>query len=571
MRRPCLSLLAGASLGILVLIALPATGPEGAGGPALHAAPSGAAGARIRPADGAAPAAASAAGSPASIGPTRTFQVAGVTVDLAGAAGLGAPATTPEQEAPPRRSGPGTFIVPALLEATPFPPVPVPPAGPAPVVQAGYRSIPYSGWFPPDTQGVAGPAHFVAAVNTLLAVFDKGSDVPRFVSDLRPFFSPVLAYTADLYPFDPRVIYDQYAGRFILVADAGFGPESFVLVAVSRSNNPLAGFHLYRIDANGDSTRLSADYPNLAVDPRSILVTNNMFKGKVSFVGFRLWVIDKATALEGGPMLVREFDDPVEGSTWVPAHTFGDVEETYLVSEDHSFGGTSRLLRVAGLSYPSGSPVIDDRGYVRVWDYGFDPINSAPQLGCDARIDEFDYRVQNAVLRHGRLWVTHHVDDPVHDAEAKTEVAWYEIDPRAVRPCGRKDPCVVPLQQGRISDPSIWYYYPSLAVNAAGEVGIGFSGSSALTYAGAYLTVRHPGDPPGAMREVGLLRAGVSSYIRRGGAAYANRWGDFSQTSVDPLDDLTFWTAQEYADQERPPGCPTDWTGWWGTWRGRFR
>ena len=453
----------------------------------------------------------------------------------------------------------------------PFPPVTLPPAGPAPTIEADYRSIPFTGWFPPDTQGVAGPAHYVAAVNTLLAIFEKGSDVPLFYEDLRLLWWPVLTYTDVLYPFDPRVIYDQYAGRFIVVADAGFGPESFVLVAISRSSNPMDGFHLYRIDANGASTRLSADYPNLAVDPQSILITNNMFKGKVQFVGFKLWVIDKASALEGGPMLVREFDDPVKGFTWVPAHTFGATAVDYLLSEDHSFGGTSRLLRMAELSYAAGSPVVADRGYVRVWDYGFDPIKGAPQLGCDARIDKFDYRLQYAVLRAGRLWVTHHVDDPFHDGEAKTEVAWYEIDPGSVRPCGRKDPCAVPVQQGRIADPSLWYYYPSLAVNAAGEVALGFSGSSPLTYASAYLTGRRPGDPPGAMREVGLLHTGLSSYLRQGGPAYANRWGDFSETSVDPTDDLTFWTVQEYAESQLEPGCPTDFTGLWGTWRGRFR
>jgi hypothetical protein len=55
------------------------------------------------------------------------------------------------------------------------------------------------------------------------------------------------------------------------------------------------------------------------------------------------------------------------------------------------------------------------------------------------------------------------------------------------------------------------------------------------------------------------------------GAAHINRWGDFNETSVDPADDLTFWTVQEYAEPQLSPDCPTDFTGLWGTWWGHFR
>ena len=43
-----------------------------------------------------------------------------------------------------------------------------------------------------------------------------------------------------------------------------------------------------------------------------------------------------------------------------------------------------------------------------------------------------------------------------------------------------------------------------------------------------------------------------------GGATYhktfggtANRWGDYSNTQVDPVDDLSFWTVQERASKTR--------------------
>ena len=44
-----------------------------------------------------------------------------------------------------------------------------------------------------------------------------------------------------------------------------------------------------------------------------------------------------------------------------------------------------------------------------------------------------------------------------------------------------------------------------------------------------------------------------------------NRWGDYSATQVDPSDDLTLWTIQEYA---RIPVGHGDQSGRSGTWSG---
>src|SRR5204862_7976584 len=38
------------------------------------------------------------------------------------------------------------------------------------------------------------------------------------------------------------------------------------------------------------------------------------------------------------------------------------------------------------------------------------------------------------------------------------------------------------------------------------------------------------------------------------------RWGDYSATMVDPINDLSFWTLQEYA---ATPGTESQWGTWW--------
>jgi hypothetical protein len=175
----------------------------------------------------------------------------------------------------------------------------------------------------------------------------------------------------------------------------------------------------------------------------------------------------------------------------------------------------------------------------------------------------------NGVWRNGRIWITHHVGAVaggcVTDAApaTKTEVAWYQINPASIGAF----PGGMPVQQGKVQDASLYYRYSSIAVNAAECVMVGFSGSDAATFAGAYYTFRAPTDPPNTMQAVGLLKAGVDTYRKFFGGT-RNRWGDYSATCVDPVDDSTLWTLQEYAETEFAPGaCAVD-TGRWSTWWG---
>ena len=91
----------------------------------------------------------------------------------------------------------------------------------------------------------------------------------------------------------------------------------------------------------------------------------------------------------------------------------------------------------------------------------------------------------------------------------------------------------------------MYYYYPSIAVNANGEVVIGFSGSSSSTYVGAY-AVTGTFNGTTTTRQPQLLKAGSGPYYLTNGGA-SNRWGDYSAVVLDPNDQDTFWVVQEWA------------------------
>jgi hypothetical protein len=117
---------------------------------------------------------------------------------------------------------------------------------------------------------------------------------------------------------------------------------------------------------------------------------------------------------------------------------------------------------------------------------------------------------------------------------------------------------------GRVYDPNpnnpLYYYFPSLMVNCAGDMVMGFSGSSATNYISAYYTWRLSNEK--TLNWPRLIRAGITNFP-------STRWGDYSATTLDPTDDWSFWTVQQYAD---PAGDYPPFPGFpWRTAIARFR
>ena len=110
------------------------------------------------------------------------------------------------------------------------------------------------------------------------------------------------------------------------------------------------------------------------------------------------------------------------------------------------------------------------------------------------------------------------------------------------------------VTNGRIYDRTnahpYWYYFPSLMVNAAGDMVAGFSGSRSNGFIGAFDSWR-AADGATANQPM-VLRPGSD-------ASSDSRWGDYSYTSLDPVDQMTFWTVQQYANDLLG-------NNYWGTW-----
>ncbi len=88
----------------------------------------------------------------------------------------------------------------------------------------------------------------------------------------------------------------------------------------------------------------------------------------------------------------------------------------------------------------------------------------------------------------------------------------------------------------------LWRWMPSIAVDAQGNTAIGYSTSSDSIFAGIRYAGRLESDP------AGNLGQGEAIMTNGGGAQThsAGRWGDYTNTSIDPSDGMTFWHVNEY-------------------------
>ena len=156
-------------------------------------------------------------------------------------------------------------------------------------------------FIPPDPIAAAGLSHVVSVVNAMIEWRPK-SGAAGTIQSLKNFFTSLTPASS---LFDPKIIYDQYADRFIVVAleQIASPTTSRILVAISKTSDPTAGWWFTAINSkiNINGADHWADYPGLGLDDKAIYITANMFRfPSTGSGGVRLWIINKTPLYVGG-------------------------------------------------------------------------------------------------------------------------------------------------------------------------------------------------------------------------------------------------------------------------------
>ncbi|MDH5233622.1 MAG: hypothetical protein OEW77_01605 [Gemmatimonadota bacterium] len=334
--------------------------------------------------------------------------------------------------------------------------------------------------------------------------------------------------------------------------------------AISTSSDPMGSWDRYEF-----ARPLFPDYPRPAVWPDGYYVPTSTGDDVVEK---HVCVVDRARMLAGEDateqcVIVQDVNflntADLDGTLLPPAgapnlvlaaggtQLRGDFEDDVLLAwrffVDWEAPARTRLegptrIRVAPYRYLCGGQL----------------TNCVPQKGTDRRLDaQGDKLMARTVYRR---FATHEALVAVHSVNTEAlggGVRWYEL---------RLDARGLPAlhQQGTFAPDSDFRWMASPAIDALGNIGIGYSFGGASHFPGQRFAGRSAGDP------LGTLTFGERVLVE-GAAAQTTtlRWEDYTQTAIDPADDCTVWYVGDYLKAGatsystrigafRMPGCPRE-------------
>lgn len=428
------------------------------------------------------------------------------------------------------------------MEAAP----PAPSAAPNPSTNFG--GITFTGWIPPDCTMAAGPNHVVLSVNSSVAVYPKAGGAALMQRTLTVWFSNVVQ---GLTIFDPKLLWDQHAGRWVLLAVAVSQQprKSLYLLSISATADPMGVWRNYALDAMVDGATASnnwADFPALGVDNNALYITSNQFAFGGGFQYAKIRVVPKAGPYTGGVAKFFDFvnmknQNNTTAFTVQPCHTFGAPQVEYLVNSAFPSGNFLTVWRIV----PSGATFVLTRTTVATSNYSLPP--NAAQKGNNDPLNTGDVRVLHAVFRGDSVWCALTTTRNWGGASSQAAIHWFQI--RAATPAL--------VQEGVYGAAGIYFFYPACCPDNNGNMTMVFSRCSPNEFGSCYFTGRKSTDPLGTLQPSALLKAGVANYVRKDGSN-RNRWGDYNGISADPTTANRIFFYSEYASAVNT----------WGTWVG---
>ncbi len=459
-----------------------------------------------------------------------------------------------EHVAPPKRRGRNTFV-----PGKGFP------KGADPLVQRQIAVQPSAGRTPVasfpahegtvlnDPTGAIGPNHYVYAYNSGFGILDRSGNVLAPGETLATLFPG----ESDAEDGDPVVIYDRYADRFIIMEFFGSHPqetEKGFLIAVGKGPDPLNdGWYSYRFD-----TDTFPDYEKMSIWGDGYYITANKDNGSqgTSEVVFALERDEMLT----GNLNARIIGFPLPGTASINFYSPGGFNATgpnlppvgtpcpIVFMQDDGWQGVSQdHLKIWNISTdwntPSNSTIsqpqeLTTAAFDSVLDGG--SFNNLQEPGSGPHIDA----LQSAMMymTNYRRFGTHNsavmnfvVD--VSGNDTKAGIRWFEL-----RQSADGQPWTV-YQEGTYSQPNHSAFCGSIAMDAQGNIGMGYTIVSSTVYTSLRYTGRLASDPLGVMTvaEQTIVDGNQPTAYRNDG-----RYGDYAQLTIDPLDDMTFWHIGEY-------------------------
>ncbi len=407
---------------------------------------------------------------------------------------------------------------------------------------------------PPDTVGAAGRTQYVQWVNSSFAILDKATG--RHL--LGPTAGNVLwkgfgTECEKQNSGDPLVNYDRAADRWVLQQFVSSAPY-MQCVAVSKTPDATGPYYRYAFPYTDFN-----DYPKAGVWSNSYVETYHMFPASGSTYP-EVCALDRSAMLHGRAAHQACFALPAGAPLLLPA----DVDGSRSPRSDEAAPllglGTNALElyglqvdwshpRAAKLSGPKELPVAAFNPacglLYQVANREAAPcapqpvtgvVGQAALVGLDVLSDRPMYRLAWRRLANGQeVMLVNHAVDAL--PTAAVGLRWYDLRRR-----GSADWAV--NQQGTFLPDRDSRWMGSAAMDKHGGIAVAYSVSGlTTTFPSIRAAGRLPSDPPGQLSQETVIAQGFGEQATASNVA---RWGDYSDLSVDPVDDCTLWYTTEF-------------------------
>ncbi len=445
-----------------------------------------------------------------------------------------------------------------------------PPAATIPSTQQNFEGLSNQANFnifgfrvnPPDPNGEVGPNNYVEMINLVFGVYDKAGNLLLGPVDTGTLWSGFEIPDCTDPSGDPVVLYDQLTDRWILSQFTTRGPEYWNCVAVSTTSDPTGSYYRYAFSTGVNFP----DYPKYGNWTDSYVITTREFGPTIEY-GIGVYALEKNKMVNGQPARsVRFFLDgndpdvlPLVGDGLLPGDVDGkqkpktDSAIPIVGTQDDgaSYGATFDALNIFDLSVKWRSTVIASLDLnTQIPTAAFDSIfpcaptsrDCLPQPGIvnpAQYLDILSYRQRPTFRLAYRNFKDYEALVTNQSVEARPGVAgarWYEI---------RRTGTTYSLYQQGTYAPAdgIHRWMGSIAQDKKGDMALGYS---VVNGTDVYPGIRYTGRLAGDL--LGQMTLGEGTIIDGSGVQTTtnSRWGDYTDMTVDPVDDCTFWYVNEY-------------------------
>ncbi len=275
-----------------------------------------------------------------------------------------------------------------------------------------------------NTIAVSNAGIVIASINSFVYAYDLNTDTTIYPNQ-RISLSQFADGVSGGHYFDPKVIYDPIADRFILALLKNSNPESNkVILCFSTTNNPNDPWNVYHLPGNPLDNDRWTDFPTIAITKDKVYFTGNLIipnePWQTGFDGSIIWEIPTAEGYEGVDSLTSKLyhDIKHEGNYIRNLHAVqgaeGIADKMYFLS-NRNFDITNDSIFVLDIEETPDSNYLNINVYQSNTSYGVPP--NARQQDTDTSdvtsgLQTNDARVLGAIKMNDEIQFVGNTMDP---------------------------------------------------------------------------------------------------------------------------------------------------------------